>query len=307
MPDFGAGIIIGFIALIVIYRSVKIVPQQEAWVVETLGKFDRVLDAGLVFLIPFVQKVSYKHSLKEQVIDIDQQTAITSDNVSLRIDGVLYVRVIDAKAASYGVSNYFLAISQLAQTTMRAEIGKMQFEKTFEDREALNVSIVSVINEASTSWGVQCMRYEIKDMIPPAEIQEAMELQAKAERQKRAEILESEGKRQYDINIAEGNKQKVVLESEASKLDQINRAEGEANAVRAIADATSEAIEKVAKAIQSKGGQDAVNLQVAEKYVDAFANLAKEGNTLIVPANANDAGSMVAQALTVFDAVKKKA
>ena len=304
MPDFGIYIVLAFIIILTIYKSVKIVPQQQAWIIETLGRFSGVTEAGLIFLIPFVQKVAYKHSLKEQVIDIDEQTAITADNVSLRIDGVLYVRVVDAKAASYGVSNYFLAVSQLAQTTMRAEIGKMQFEKTFEDRESLNAAIVSAINEASTSWGLQCMRYEIKDMIPPREIQEAMELQAKAERQKRAEILDSEGKKQFDINIAEGQKQKVVLESEAAKLDQINRAEGEASAVKAVAEATAEAIEKVAAAMQTKGGADAVNLQVAEKYVDAFGKIAKEGNTLILPADAGNAGALVAQAMAVMDTVK---
>jgi regulator of protease activity HflC (stomatin/prohibitin superfamily) len=309
-------IVIGFIVFLILWNSVKIVPQQQAWVVETLGKFDKVLEPGLVFLMPFIQKVAYKHSLKEAVIDIEQQMAITSDNVSLRIDGVLYIRVVDAKAASYGVSNYVMAVSQLAQTTMRAVIGRMHFEKTFEDRDTINTNIVNVINEASTSWGVQCMRYEIKDMIPPHEIQQAMELQAKAERHKRAQILESEGTRQSKINIAEADKQEqilraegtketTVLQSEASKIDQINRAGGEAEAIRQVAIATAESIRVLAIAISEKGGTEAMNVKLSEQYFSAFSNMAKNSNTVVIPANLSDAAGMITAASTLLGSINK--
>ena len=299
-------IAIGFIAFIVIFAAVKIVPQQEAWVIENFGKFDTIhQEGGLIFLIPFVQRVAYKHSLKEQVIDVNEQTAITKDNVSLRIDGVLYVKVISPSDASYGVSNPYMAVTQLAQTTMRAEIGKIPLDKTFEERETLNANIVNAINEAAAKWGVQCMRYEIRDINPPATVLQAMELQMSADRQKRAEILNSEGKRQSQINVSEGEKQQVVLQSEASMTDQINRAKGQAEAIRQVALATADGIREVAKALQEKGGSDAVSLRVAEKYVEAFGHLAKTGNTIIVPANANDAGAMVAQAMSIFDGLKK--
>ena len=322
-------IVLGVIAVVAIFMTIKIVPQQEAWVIETFGKFDTVFkDGGLKSIVPFMQRVAYKHSLKEQVIDVQEQAAITKDNVTLNIDGILYVKVIDPVEASYGVSNPYLAVTQLAQTTMRAEIGKITLERTFEEREAMNANIVNAINDAAVKWGVQCMRYEIRNINPPKTVLQAMELQVAADRQKRAEILNSEGKRQSQINISEGEKQQVVLKSEASLTDQVNRAKGnaeaivlnseayrtekvnkatgEAEAIKLIAQATAEGITKVAQAIKQEGGSEAVALRVAEQYVDAFANLAKTGNTLIVPANANDAGAMVAQALTIFDSVKKK-
>lgn len=322
-------IALGVIGLVLIFMTVKIVPQQEAWIIETWGRFSNVfVEGGLQIIIPIMQRVAYKHSLKEQVIDVQEQAAITKDNVTLNIDGVLYVKVMDPKEASYGVSDPYLAVSQLAQTTMRAEIGKITLERTFEERDAMNANIVNSINEAAIKWGVQCMRYEIRNIMPPKSVLQAMELQVAADRQKRAEILNSEGKRQSQINISEGEKQQVVLKSEAaltdqvnrakgqaeavvlnseaSRTEQVNRAQGQAEAIRLVAQATADGINKVAEAIKQEGGSEAVALRVAEQYVDAFANLAKTSNTLIIPANAGDAGGMVAQALTVFDSMKKK-
>lgn len=291
-------------AIITIFKGVKVVPQQQAWVVERLGRFSAVLQPGLNLIIPFVDKVSYKHSLKEEAIDVRSQSAITKDNVSLEIDGVIYVRIIDAKQASYGVSDPYFALTQLAQTTMRSEIGKIDLDKTFEERETLNANIVLALNEASGTWGIQCMRYEIKDINPPQSILKSMEQQVTAERTKRAQVLESEGERQSQINIAEAAKQEQVLASEAAKIDQINRAQGEAEAIVAVANATATGIEAVAKSILKSGGQDAVALQLAEQYINAFGKIAKESNTVLLPANANDIGSSVAQALAVFEQVK---
>ncbi len=315
--------------LILMFMAIKIVPQQEAWVIERFGSLQRIVEqGGLIFLMPFMDRVAYKHSLKEQVIDVREQTAITKDNVTLRIDGVLYVKVLTPKDASYGVSDPYLAVSQLAQTTMRAEIGKMSLERTFEERDTMNANIVNAINDAAGKWGVQCMRYEIRDITPPHSVLQAMELQISADRQKRAEILNSEGKRQSQINVAEGIKQETVLKSEASLIDQVNRAkgqaealvlnsqaqktqqvnnaEGEAQAIRLVAEATAQGIREVAKAIREEGGNDAVALRVAEQYVTAFGHLAKTTNTVLLPANPGDASTMVAQALAVFDGVKKK-
>jgi regulator of protease activity HflC (stomatin/prohibitin superfamily) len=297
-------IAIGVILIIAIWNAIKIVPQQQAWIVEKLGKFDRKLEPGLNFVIPFIEKVAYKHSLKEQAIDVNEQTAITNDNVTLTLDGVLYVRIIDPIAASYGVNDPYYAVIQLAQTTMRSELGKMTLDKTFEEREAMNANIVIAINEAAVNWGIQCMRYEIKDISPPQTVLQAMELQMAAERRKRAEILDSEGKRQSQINVAEGNKQEIVLRSEAALTDQVNRAKGEAEAVTLVAEATAKGISVVAKSIAENGGEQAVALKVAEQYIEAFKQLAKEGNTIIVPANTNDTGGMVAQAMSIFDTIK---
>jgi regulator of protease activity HflC (stomatin/prohibitin superfamily) len=301
--DFGYFVVL-FAVVIMFFMAVKTVPQQEVWIIERLGKYDKSLDAGINFIIPFVDKVAYKHTLKERAMDVAEQTAITNDNVTLNLDGVLYVRIINPKDASYGVENPYYAVSQLAQTSMRSAIGKMHLDKTFEERDSLNTQIVIAINEAAANWGIQCMRYEIKDIKPPMTVLKAMELQVAAERQKRAQILESEGKMQAQINAAEGQKRETVLKSEAALTDQVNRAKGEAEAILMVAEATARGIEKVAKAIEVDGGKDAVNLRVAEQYVDAFKGLAKTNNTLIIPANANDAGSMVAQALTIFDAMK---
>ncbi len=292
--------------IIAVWRGVKIVPQQQAWIVERLGKYVGTLEAGLHFINPFLSRVAYKHSLKEDAIDVRSQSAITRDNVTLALDGVIYVRVTDPKQASYGVSEPYFALTQLAQTTMRSEIGKMDMDKTFEERDTLNVNIVNTINEAAQAWGIQCMRYEIKDINPPNSVLQAMEQQVTAEREKRAEILESEGKRQAAINIAEGAKQEVVLESEAALTDQVNRAKGEAEAIIRVAEATADGIRKVAEAIMQHGGDKAVALRVAEQYVQAFGKLAKESNTILLPANTGDAGSMVAQALTVFESIKGK-
>jgi regulator of protease activity HflC (stomatin/prohibitin superfamily) len=255
-------------------------------------------------LIPYIEAVAYRHSLKEYAHDVQEQTAITRDNVTLVMDGVVYLRIVDPLAASYGVNNPVYAVTQLAQTTMRSEIGKLSLDECFEERERLNANIVEAINQASETWGIQCMRYEIKDISPPKTVLQAMELQVAAERQKRAEILESEGKRQAQINIAEASKAEVVLESEAAMTDQINRAKGEAEAIIAVADATARGIETIATSIMKKGGNEAVSLKIAEKYVDAFGKLAKDSTTVLLPSNAGDAGSMVAQALGVFDAIR---
>jgi regulator of protease activity HflC (stomatin/prohibitin superfamily) len=296
---------IALVFAVLVYFGVKIVPQQEAWVVETLGRFDRVLEPGLNLLIPFVQRVAYRHSLKEQAVDVLQQTAITKDNVTVRIDGILYMRIIDAKSASYGINDAKYALSQLAQTTMRSEIGKICLDNTFEERETLNVNIVDAINEASNVWGIQCMRYEIKDIEPPASVLQAMELQVAAERRKRAVILDSEGKREEQINIAEAEKMEVVLASEAALTDQVNRAKGHAEAIITVAEASAQSIMKLASAIKQDKGEEAVALRVAEQYVEAFSKLAKENNTILLPENIGNVGGMVTQALTVLDAIKK--
>jgi regulator of protease activity HflC (stomatin/prohibitin superfamily) len=297
-------LIIGIVVFLVVWKGVKIVPQQKAYVIEKLGRFDRTLEPGMRILIPFIERVAYRHSLKEFPYDVMEQTAITRDNVSLLMDGLVYVRIIDPKSASYGVSEPIFAVTQLAQTTMRSEIGKLTLDQCFEERETLNANIVNSINQASQTWGIQCMRYEIKNITPPRTVLDAMELQVAAERKKRAEILDSEGTRQSKINVAEGDKQEVVLESEAAMTDQINRAKGEAEAIKEVAKATAEGIELVASAILKKGGQEAVSLKIAEQYVAAFSKLAKESNTIMLPTNAGDAGSMVAQALGVFNSIK---
>jgi regulator of protease activity HflC (stomatin/prohibitin superfamily) len=297
--------IVGFVALLVVWKGVKIVPQQSAWIIEKLGRFDRKLEPGLNILIPFIERVAYRHSLKEYAFDVQEQTAITRDNVTLLMDGVIYVRIVDPVQASYGVSDPVYAVTQLAQTTMRSEIGKLALDESFEERERLNANIVNAINQASQTWGIQCMRYEIKNITPPTTVLKAMELQVAAERQKRAEILQSEAQRQSKINVAEGEKQEVVLESEASMIDQVNRAKGEAEAIREVAQATAQGIELVAAAIQKAGGEQAVALKVAQQYVDAFSKLAKESTTILLPANAGDAGSMVAQALGVFNTIQQ--
>jgi len=321
------GLVFAFLVVLTIFQGVRIVPQQSVWIVEKLGKFDRTLEPGLSFLIPYIETVAYRHSLKEYAMDVQEQTAITRDNVTLLIDGLIYLKIIDPVHASYGVSNPVFAVTQLAQTTMRSEIGKLTMEAAFEERDRLNTNIVTAINEAAQSWGIQCMRYEIRNITPPASVLKSMEMQVAADRQKRALILESEGKRQSQINIAEGfkqetilraegdqqqtvlnaeaRKQEIVLQSEASQIDQINRAKGEAEALLMVATATAASISKIAVAINAPGGRDAIELKVAEQFVGAFANLAKVGNTILMPANVGDAGSMVAQALSVFDTINK--
>ena len=297
-------LVVAFFVFLTVAKGIRIVPQQEAWVVERLGKFKETLNAGLNFVIPYVDNVAYKHSLKENAIDIPSQSAITKDNVTLVIDGILYLKITDPKQASYGVTDARYAVSQLAQTTMRSELGKITLDKTFLERDMLNVNIVQSINEASAVWGIQCLRYEIKDITPPDNVRQAMELQVTAERKKRAEVLESEGKRQSQINLAEGQKQEVVLSSEAAMTDQINRAKGEAEAILAVARATAQGIELVAASVQKTGGEKAVALRLAEQYIQAFSKLAQETNTILLPAQTGDAGAMVAQALSVFNNIQ---
>ena len=297
-------LVIAFLMFLAVLKGVKFVPQQQVWIVERMGRYRVSMQAGLNFLIPFIDNISYRHSLKEEAVDIPSQTAITKDNVTLIIDGILYLKITDPKQASYGVGNARYAITQMAQTTMRSELGKMTLDRTFLERDNLNVSIVQSINEASVVWGIQCLRYEIKDITPPDNVRQAMELQVAAERKKRAEVLDSEGKRQSQINIAEGIKQEVVLKSEAAMTDQINRAKGEAEAILQVAKATAEGIEMVAASIDKSGGEKAVALRLAEQYIEAFSKLAKENNTLILPAKTDDAGSMVAQALSIFNSIQ---
>eukprot|EP01023_Acetabularia_acetabulum_P064178 TRINITY_DN8237_c0_g1_i1.p1 TRINITY_DN8237_c0_g1~~TRINITY_DN8237_c0_g1_i1.p1 ORF type:complete len:410 (-),score=69.63 TRINITY_DN8237_c0_g1_i1:193-1422(-) len=281
----------------------QIVPEKQAYVIERFGGFYNVLEPGLHLLIPFIDRVAYVHSLKELSIPVGQATAITKDNVSITVDGMLYVKVVDAKKASYGVDNPLFAVVQLAQTTMRSELGKITLDKTFEEREALNHSMVHAINQAADPWGLECMRFEIKDIMPPPGITKAMELQAEAERKKRAQVLESEGARQARINIAEGQKQEVILSSEAAQMDAINRAVGQAEGMLKQAEATSKGLKVVANVLLSKGGNEAAALRVAERYIEAFGGIAKSGNTLIIPASTNDPGAMVAQAMAMYKAM----
>lgn len=287
------------LVMLVILRSIKVVPQQNAYVVERLGKFHEVLQPGINFIIPFFDRVAYKHSLKEVALDIPEQVCITKDNVQVAVDGVVFIQVVDGMKASYGISNYKFAVIQLAQTTMRSEIGKIDLDKTFEERMNINRLVVASIDEASIGWGVKILRYEIKNITPPKTVLNAMEKQMQAEREKRAVILQSEGEKQSAINLAEGQKQKVVLESEALQQRQINEAAGQAEAIRAVAEATADGIRSVAKAIQSEGGMEAVQLRVAENLVEQFGKLAKTNNTLILPANFADMGSMISAAMTV--------
>ncbi|NEN75148.1 paraslipin [Pelistega sp. NLN82] len=298
-------IVVVALAVLVIIKAVAIVPQQHAWIVERLGKYDRTLTPGPRFVIPFVEKIAYKHILKEIPLDVPSQVCITRDNTQLQVDGVLYFQVTDPMRASYGSSNFISAITQLAQTTLRSVIGKLELDRTFEERDFINSSIVSSLDEAALNWGVKVLRYEIKDLTPPAEILRAMQAQITAEREKRALIAASEGRRQEQINIATGEREAAIARSEGEKQAQINKAEGEAAATVALANATAEAISKVANALQSPGGLEAINLQIAERYVDAFSGVAKEGNTLILPANLSDMAGMIASAMSVVKQQKQ--
>ncbi len=294
--------VLAVVALIVftIARSAVIVPQQQAVVVERLGKYSQTLRAGFHILIPFIDRIAYRHSLKEQATDIPAQTCITGDNVQVGVDGVLYLQVLDAERASYGVSNYLFAITQLAQTTLRAEMGKIDLDRTFEDRARINAAVVVELDKASEPWGVKVLRYEISDITPPQDVLQAMEKQMRAEREKRAVILTSEGDRDSNVNKAEGEKQRVIKESEAQKARQINEAEGEATAILAVARATAEGMREVAAAVRAEGGTEAMQLRIAEQYVEQFGKLAQQGNTFVLPANMSDIGSMIALATGLF-------
>jgi regulator of protease activity HflC (stomatin/prohibitin superfamily) len=296
---FWVAIAIAIIAVIIIAKTAVVVPQQSAYVVESLGKYSRTLRAGFSILIPFIEKAAYKHSLKELALDIPEQICITRDNVQVGVDGVLYLQVLDPERASYGITDYAFAISQLAQTTLRSEMGKIDLDRTFEERASINANIVSELDKASDPWGVKVLRYEIKNINPPTDVLSAMEKQMRAEREKRAVILTSEGVRDANINEAEGEKQKVIKESEAFKQQQINEADGEAAAILAIAAATAEGLSRVAKALNEEGGQSAMQLRVAENYLEQFGNIAKQGNTLIVPANLADIASMISLATNI--------
>lgn len=297
-------IVLIVIALIFAFKSINVIPQQTAWVIERLGKFHKVLNPGLNFIIPFIDKVAYKHSLKEIPLDTPSQVCITRDNTQLSVDGILYFLVTDPKLASYGTSNYIIAVTQLAQTTLRSVIGKMVLDETFEERDLINNQVVSAIDEAALNWGVKVLRYEIKDLTPPAVILQAMQRQITAEREKRAVISESEGKKQEQINLATGAREAAIAKSEGEKQSEINVAEGKAQATIAIANATAQAISLIAKASEEQGGNTAINLKVAEQYIDAFSNLAKTNNTLIVPSNLSDVSGMVGSVMKIVQSTK---
>ncbi len=292
-------LILAVIAVLFIARTIKIVPQQTALVVERLGKYDRTLTPGLKFVIPFIERAAYKHSLKEVPLDVPSQVCITRDNTQLQVDGILYFQVTDPMRASYGSSDYLTAITQLAQTTLRSVVGKMELDKTFEERELINASVVSALDEAAMTWGVKVLRYEIKDLTPPAEILRSMQAQITAEREKRALIAASEGRRQEQINIATGEREAFIARSEGEKQAEINKALGEAAAITAVADATADAIRKIAAAIQQPGGEQAVQLKVAERAVDAYGQLAKTNNTMIVPGHMGEVAGLIGTAMAL--------
>jgi regulator of protease activity HflC (stomatin/prohibitin superfamily) len=297
-------LVILIIAVVFVFKTIQVVPQQHAWVVERLGKYHATLAPGLNIVVPFIDRIAYKHILKEIPLDVPPQVCITRDNTQLQVDGILYFQVTDPMRASYGASNYIQAITQLAQTTLRSVIGRMELDKTFEERDHINTTIVNAIDESASNWGVKVLRYEIKDLTPPAEILHAMQAQITAERGKRALIAASEGRRQEQINIADGEKAAAIARSEGEKQAAINRAQGEAAAIIALADAGASALRQVGAAIREPGGADAVNLRVAEDYVKAFGNLAKTNNSVIVPANMGDMGSLIASALQIVKAQK---
>jgi regulator of protease activity HflC (stomatin/prohibitin superfamily) len=300
-------IVLLVIAAIFVVRSLKVVPQQHAWVVERLGKYHATLAPGLNILVPFVDRVAYKHVLKEIPLDVPSQVCITKDNTQLQVDGILYFQITDAMRASYGSSNYVVAITQLAQTTLRSVIGKMELDKTFEERDMINAAVVQALDEAALNWGVKVLRYEIKDLTPPAEILRAMQAQITAEREKRALIAASEGRRQEQINIATGEREAFIARSEGEKQAEINNAQGEAAAILAVAEATANAIRQIAAAIQSPGGDQAVQLKVAERAVDAYQHLAKVNNTMIVPGNMTEVATLIGTAMTLMKRIPESA
>ncbi len=293
------------LVVILVRSSIKFVPQNRAWIVERFGKYQSTKEAGLNFIVPFIDRISADRSLKEQAVDVPSQSAITKDNISLIVDGVLYFRVLDPYKATYGVDDYIFAVTQLAQTTMRSELGKMELDKTFEERDMLNTNIVTAINSASEPWGIQVLRYEIKDIVPPNSVMEAMEAQMKAERVKRAQILESEGDRQAAINVAEGKKQAQVLAAEADKAEQILQAEGEAKAILAVAEAQAEALKKVGEAANTEEGQKAIQLDLATKAIAAKEAIAKKSSVVLLPDEASSASSLVAQGLSIINSINQ--
>ena len=299
--DFIIPIGIVIVVIIALIKTAQVVPQRKAFVVERLGKYSRTLEAGFHILIPFLDRIAYKHSLKEVAVDVPSQMCITQDNISIEIDGVLYLQVLDAKKASYGIENYLYASTQLAQTTLRSEIGKLELDRTFEEREMINANIINALDKASEPWGLKITRYEIANITPPESVRDALEKQMRAERERRAVIAESEGEREAKINVAEGEKQEVIKQSEAIRDKQVNEAEGKAKEIELLATATAEGICRIAEAIESPGGSQAVNLRIAEQYVDQFGNLAKANNTLIIPNNLSDVGGMVAGLAKVLD------
>jgi len=305
MPvDTGLVVVVLFalVVLFVVFRTAVVVPQQSAFVVERLGRYNATLNAGFHILVPFVDVIRYKHSLKERAIDIPEQICITRDNVQVGVDGILYLKILNAERASYGISDYIFAISQLAQTTLRSEVGKIDLDRTFEERTTINISVVGELDKASEAWGVKVLRYEIKNIQPPVDILAAMEKQMRAEREKRAVILASEGQRDAAINTAEGQKQQAIKASEAQRQRNINEADGQAAAIRAVASATAQGIREVATAIRTDGGMEAVQLRVAEQYVSQFGQIARTTNTVVVPANVSDVAGMIAAAMKVFSA-----
>lgn len=308
--DFGAPQIIGllFLVLVVIaiLKTARVVPQREAFVVERLGKYSKTLEAGFHILVPFFDKIAYKHSLKEIAMDVPPQMCITKDNITIEVDGVLYMQVLDPKKASYGIDNYFYASTQLAQTTLRSEIGKLELDRTFEEREAINANLIEALDKASDPWGIKITRYEIANISPPQSVKEALEKQMRAERERRAQVAHSEGVRESQINVAEGHKQDVIKRSEAEKSKQINEAEGKAREIELLAAATADGINKIAEAIEGPGGSDAVNLRIAEQYIGEFGKLAKESTTMILPQNLSDIGGTVAGLSKVLTEVKGK-
>ena len=299
MSGLIVAVAIALVVIIILAKTAVVVPQQSAYVIEYLGKYSRTLQAGFHILVPFVERIAYRHVLKEQALDIPEQTCITKDNVQVGVDGVLYLRVLDPQRASYGIMDYAFAIMQLAQTTLRSEIGKIDLDRTFEERGAINSNVVVELDKASEPWGVKVLRYEIKNITPPRDVLGAMEKQMRAEREKRAVVLTSEGERDAKINEAEGDKQRVIKASEATQQQQINEAQGQAAAILAVATATAEGLRRVAEALRQEGGHEAMQLRVAEAYVAQFGNLAKEGNTLVVPANLTDLASMISLATNV--------
>ncbi|MFZ6644346.1 SPFH domain-containing protein [Undibacterium sp. TJN25] len=305
MEYFGSfALVVFFFAIVFVFKTINVVPQQHAWVVERLGKYHGTLGPGLNIVVPFVDRIAYKHVLKEIPLDVPPQVCITRDNTQLQVDGILYFQITDAMRASYGSSNYIAAITQLAQTTLRSVIGKMELDKTFEERDHINTTIVNAIDESAANWGVKVLRYEIKDLTPPKEILHAMQAQITAEREKRALIAASEGRKQEQINIATGEREASIAKSEGEKQASINRAQGQAAAILAIAQASSEALRMTAAAIREPGGSDAMNLKVAEQYVAAFSQLAKTNNAVVVPANLGDMSGLIASALTVMKSQK---